>query len=93
MGTGRDTAADRIQVMLHGVGIGARKRERGAGVARRADCLSSPALKSVRNGTAAPIAPSRIIPAQEAWNQTAIGDGISSQRVRLNEAWYNRLLH
>jgi hypothetical protein len=32
MGTGCDTAADRIQVMLHGVGIGARKHERGAGV-------------------------------------------------------------
>ena len=32
MGTVRDTAADRIQVMLHGVGIGARKHERGAGV-------------------------------------------------------------
>ena len=37
MGTGRDTAADRLQVMLHGVGIGARKHERGAGVARGAD--------------------------------------------------------
>jgi hypothetical protein len=57
-----------------------------ASPARFANCLSSPALKSVRNGTAAPIAPSRIIPAQEAWNQTASGDGISSQRVSLNEA-------
>jgi hypothetical protein len=35
MGTGRDTAADRLQVMLHG--IGARKHECGAGVARGAD--------------------------------------------------------
>src|SRR6516165_5363700 len=35
-----------------------------------------------------PSPPSRIIPAQEAWNQTASGDGISSQRVSLNEAWY-----
>jgi hypothetical protein len=32
---------------------------------------------------------SRIIPAQEAWNQTASDDGIFNQRVRLNEAWYN----
>jgi predicted TIM-barrel fold metal-dependent hydrolase len=31
---------------------------------------------------------SRIIPTQEAWNQTASDDGIFNQRVRLNKAWY-----
>lgn len=33
----RDAPADRVQMMLHGAGIGARKHERGAGVTRRTD--------------------------------------------------------
>src|SRR6516164_1824552 len=37
VGAARDTAADLIEVKLHGAGVGARKHERGAGVARRAD--------------------------------------------------------
>ena len=35
VGAGRDAPADRIEVMLHGAGIGARKHQRGAGIARR----------------------------------------------------------
>jgi hypothetical protein len=36
---------------------------------------------------------SRIIPAHEAWNQTASDDGIFNPRVRLNEAWYKENVH
>ena len=37
VGAGCDAAANLVQVMLHGADIGARKHERGAGVARRTD--------------------------------------------------------
>src|SRR5579862_819865 len=37
VGAARDTATDVVEVKLHGTGVGARKHECGAGVARRAD--------------------------------------------------------
>ena len=37
VGAARDTAADLIEVKLHGGGVGTRKHERGAGIAGRAD--------------------------------------------------------
>ena len=37
VGAARDTAADLIEMKLHGGSVGTRKHERGAGVARGAD--------------------------------------------------------